>query len=159
MTATNARDADETGRFNGWPRAAASVAVFKGAEILLARRGKPPVQNMWSLPGGHIEPGETASDAAMRELSEETGVEAELLGLVDVHNVIIRGTAGDLTAHYLIAVHAARWIRGTPVAADDIIDARFFDRNALGELEMTPRARELVDHAWVRFSSALVDPS
>jgi ADP-ribose pyrophosphatase YjhB (NUDIX family) len=80
---------------------------------------------LWSLPGGHIEPGETASAAAVREVREETGVEAELAGLVDVHDVILRRDDGALLAHYLIAVYCGRWLAGEPMPGGDEIAARF----------------------------------
>ena len=58
--------AEETGRAPQWPRAAASAAIFRGQEVLLVRRGKGgPLAGLWSLPGGHIEPGEPARAAAL----------------------------------------------------------------------------------------------
>jgi 8-oxo-dGTP diphosphatase len=60
------------------------VVCLRGAEVLLIRRGTPPRLNQWSLPGGRLEWGETLQVAALRELKEETSVDAELLGLIDV---------------------------------------------------------------------------
>jgi 8-oxo-dGTP diphosphatase len=108
-----------------WPRCAASAAIFRGPAVLLIRRGKGALTGLWSLPGGHIEPGETARAAAVREVREETGVEAELSGLVDVHDVILQGSDGSLVAHYLIAVFCGRWLAGEPLPGGDEIAARF----------------------------------
>jgi len=58
---------------------AASAAVFRDGKVLIARRVKPPT--LWSLPGGRVEKNENPNDAAERELYEETGVVAEILGL------------------------------------------------------------------------------
>ena len=55
--------------------------------MLLIQRAKPPV-GLWSLPGGHVEFGETALEAAARELLEETGVVAELKELVGLYEII-----------------------------------------------------------------------
>ena len=85
--------------------------------MLLIERAKGALAGYWSLPGGHIEPGETARAAALREVREETGVEAELGGPR-------RRPRGDsarrpddrLTAHYLIVVFCGRWLAGTPTA-------------------------------------------
>lgn len=66
------------------PTPAVGLVCLKGDQVLLIRRGAPPREGEWSLPGGRLEPGERLADAALRELREETGVEAELIGLVDV---------------------------------------------------------------------------
>ena len=128
-----------------WPRAAASIAVFRGEQVLLARRGKKgAAAGLWSLPGGHIEAGETAGEAALRELAEETGCTADLVGLVDILDVILRSPEGALSAHYLIAVHAGIWTSGTPVAGSDVDDAGFFAPGDLAGLRLTPRAQDMI---------------
>lgn len=130
-----------------WPRAAASAAVFRGDCVLLVERGKPPVSGMWSLPGGHIEPGESAREAARREVMEETGVAAELLGLADMHDVIIRDQAGILTAHYLLAVFYGLWSAGEPAAATDCRDARFVALEDIGNYPLTDGAEHIIEAA------------
>lgn len=103
------------------PVPAVGVVCLRGGEVLLIRRGTPPRQGEWSLPGGRIESGERAIDAALRELREETGVEAEITGLIDV----VDGVFPDAGRHYVLIDYAARWISGEPVAGDDAIEARF----------------------------------
>ena len=97
------------------------VVCLRGEEVLLIRRGRPPRQGEWSLPGGRIEPGEPARDAALRELREETGVEAEITGLIDV----VDGLFPEAGRHYVLIDYAARWLSGEPVAGDDALEARF----------------------------------
>lgn len=89
-------------------------------EVLLIRRGKPPREGEWSLPGGRIERGEAVRDAALRELVEETGVEARLVGLIDV----VDGLFGP-DFHYVLIDYLAEWVSGEPVAGDDAAEARF----------------------------------
>jgi 8-oxo-dGTP diphosphatase len=110
------------------PVPAVGVVCLKGDQVLLIRRGTPPMQGSWSLPGGRIEPGERAVDAALRELMEETGVRAELTGLIDV----VDGLFPESGRHYVLIDYAARWLSGEPVAGDDAREARFV---ALAEVD------------------------
>jgi 8-oxo-dGTP diphosphatase len=130
-----------------WPRAAASAAIFRGGGILLTERGKGSLTGLWSLPGGHIEPGERARTAALREVREETGIDAELLGLVDVHDGILENADGALSAHYVISVFYGRWLAGEPIAASDSRNARFVALDALGDYTLTPGARPIIERA------------
>ncbi|CAN5263733.1 NUDIX hydrolase [soil metagenome] len=102
------------------PIPAVGIVCLRGDEVLLIRRGKPPREGEWSLPGGRIEPGERLHDAALRELREETGVEARLIGLIDV----VDGLFGA-DFHYVLIDYAAEWVSGEPVAGDDAAEARF----------------------------------
>jgi ADP-ribose pyrophosphatase YjhB (NUDIX family) len=43
-------------------------------EVVLIQRGKPPRENQWSIPGGHVEWGEGVHEAVLREVREETGL-------------------------------------------------------------------------------------
>jgi len=130
-----------------WPKAAASAVIFRGDSVLLVERGKPPVSGVWSLPGGHIEPGERAADAARREVTEETGITADLLGLVDVHDVILRNQSGDLRAHYVLAVFYGRWKAGEPSAASDCRNAGFVSLDELGKYHLTDGAERIIQAA------------
>lgn len=138
------------GKVLAWPRAAASAVVFRDGEVLLVERGKPPMSGVWSLPGGHIEPGETAREAACRELAEETGITAELLGLVDVHDVIIRTPVDTLKAHYLITVFYGRWVAGEPAAATDCRNARFVPLREIAGYRLTDGAQRIIEAAFRR---------
>lgn len=103
------------------PVPAVGVVCLRGDSVLLIRRGRPPRQGEWSLPGGRIEPGERAIDAALRELGEETGVEARITGLIDV----VDGVFPEADRHYVLIDYAAEWVSGEPVAGDDALEARF----------------------------------
>jgi 8-oxo-dGTP diphosphatase len=130
-----------------WPRAAASIIVLRGQRVLLAKRGKGALQGLWSPPGGHIEPGEAAQQAALRELAEETGVTASLSGLLDLHEVIRHDDGGLLTAHYILLVFHGDWLAGEPVAGDDAAEAAFFTLEGLASLPMTDGALPLIHSA------------
>lgn len=123
------------------PVPGAGVVCVRGDEVLLVKRGRPPMLGQWSLPGGKIAWGETAAAAALRELTEETGVEARLIGLIDVVDGLFR--EGDaVTGHVLLVDYAARWVAGEPQAADDAADARFFPLvEALARVEWSETRR------------------
>ena len=113
-------------------------------------RAKGALKGLWSLPGGHIEPGETARAAAQREVLEETAVDADIDALVDVHDVILRNAEGALSAHYLIAVFCGRWRRGEPNAGSDASLARFVPLGDVEGLPLTDGAAALIHRAWAQ---------
>ena len=133
-----------------WPRYGASAVILRGSEVLLIERGKGLLKGQWSLPGGHIEPGEAARAAALREVVEETGVEAELGGLLDIHEVVRRDAGGGLSAHYLLIVFFGRWLRCEPMAGSDAAAARFVPIAALGSLPLTDGAASFIHRALER---------
>jgi 8-oxo-dGTP diphosphatase len=126
------------------PVPCAGVVCFRGREVLLIRRGAPPRLGEWSIPGGKIEWGEGAAAAALRELAEETGVEAELLGLVDV----VDGLFPESDRHYLLIDYAAAWRAGEPVAGDDAAEAQFFALDEALELVAWDETRRIIARAW-----------
>jgi ADP-ribose pyrophosphatase YjhB (NUDIX family) len=120
------------------PILAASVAVFRDDRVLLAARGKPPGEGLYSLPGGRVEPGETLGEAALRELREEVGVEAKLIGFVQPVEVIDRDAQGRVSRHIVIAAHAARWVSGEPQTGPEARDVRWVTESDIAHLPTTP---------------------
>ena len=102
------------------PFVGVGIVCYRGDEVLLVRRGKPPVRYAWSIPGGAQELDETVREAAKRELAEETGVEADILGLIDVVDSITRDDEGRVRFHYTLIDFAAEWRSGEARAGDDV---------------------------------------
>ncbi len=119
------------------PIAAASVAVFRERKILLARRTRPPYQDAWSLPGGVVELGETLRDAALRELREELGVEAAIVGFND-HLESIEHDAHGVRRHFIIASFVANWTSGEARASAEAAEPRWVSLAELAGLATTP---------------------
>lgn len=94
------------------PYLAASIAVVRAGRVLLAARTASPEPQVFSLPGGIVETGETLEAAALRELAEETGVLADIVGFNGFREVIDHDEAGRLRRHFVIVSFAARWIAG-----------------------------------------------
>jgi 8-oxo-dGTP diphosphatase len=121
---------------------AAGVVCFRGEDVLLIRRATPPRLGEWSLPGGRLEPGEAPADAALRELAEETGVSARLLGLVEIVDTIM----GEPEKLYLLHDYAALWTGGEPVPGDDADAAQFLPfEEAVARVAWSETARIIRD--------------
>lgn len=128
------------------PIPAVGVVCFRRDEVLLVRRDKAPLAGRWSIPGGRIEWGESAKAAVLRELKEETGCEAALIGLVDVVDALFtrRERADEVWGHYVLIDYAARWIAGEPRAGDDAREARFFTPAELQALDLWPETLRVI---------------
>jgi 8-oxo-dGTP diphosphatase len=119
-----------------FPRLGVSACVWRDGKVLIARRSKPPLKGVWSLPGGHVEFGEALRDAARRELMEETGIAADLETIADVAEVV-RRDGDEVTAHYAIVCFAGRWRSGQARAGDDAEEVRWATPEELERLPMT----------------------
>lgn len=117
------------------------VICFRGEEVLLIKRGKPPREGDWSLPGGRIEKGETEAEAALRELKEETGITATLGTKVLTLPAHFEGT------NYVLHDYVAEWESGEPVAGDDASHAEFMPPENLDALGMWDATRKVIETA------------
>ncbi len=100
------------------------AVIFRNQDVLIIKRGKAPFKGEWSIPGGRLEFGERIRDAVIREVREETGVEIELIGLLDVFDAITPDE--DLSMpHMVIIDYVAEWTAGEPRPGDDAVEAEF----------------------------------
>lgn len=132
------------------PYVGVGVVVFRGDEVLLVKRGKEPRRDGWSIPGGAQETGETVAEAAKRELLEETGLTAEVTGLLDVIDAISHDEHGKVRMHYTLVDVAAEWIAGEAVAADDVAEVRWVKLAALDVETMWTETRRIIRLAELR---------
>jgi 8-oxo-dGTP diphosphatase len=109
---------------------AASACVWRGDEVLLAQRGKSWGYGYWSLPGGKIEAGETAQQAAARELFEETGVIATLRHHVGDFSL----DGGDV--HYVISCFTGPYISGEARAMTDAMAVAWVHWQRLSDYQL-----------------------
>lgn len=132
------------------PRLAALAVVPRGDSVLLVQRAHQPDRGLWGFPGGHVEPGETALEAATRELHEETGLRADPVEYLTNIDVIRHDESGALSVHYLLAAVLCEYRSGTPVAGDDAFDVAWMPLATLraGTLDTSARVAELADLAF-----------
>ncbi len=120
------------------------VAVLRPGAVLLARRGRPPNVGAWSLPGGAQELGETAEQAARRELLEETALRVGPLLLAGHVDSIHHDAGGRVRFHYTILDFAARWDGGAPRAGGDITELAWAGFDAFDAYDLWSEARRII---------------
>jgi len=120
------------------------VVVWREDRFLLVQRAKEPNKGHWSIPGGAQELGETVFAAARREVLEETGLEVEICGLVDVVDGIMKDAEGELVYHYTLVDVVAESSQGVPCAADDATDVGWFDLNDLDHLGLWSETERII---------------
>ena len=126
------------------PLVGIGVAVLRPGAVLLVRRGRPPSQGAWSLPGGAQELGETAEAAARRELMEETGLAVGALHLAAHVDSIHRDPDGRVRYHYTILDFAARWEGGEPAPGDDITEVAWAQFESFDDFDLWSEARRVI---------------
>jgi 8-oxo-dGTP diphosphatase len=127
------------GRENpGRPVLAVSVAIFREGRVLLAARGREPMQGVFTLPGGAVEAGERLDEAARREVLEETGLSIGAMRFVSHEELIRIDPENRVRAHFVICVFATQWAGGEPAVTDEATAFVWADPADLGEIETTP---------------------
>ena len=129
------------------PVCGVGVVCLKGDNVLLVKRAKPPITWEWSIPGGGQELGETTREAALRELKEETGVEAELIGLIDVIDTIREDDEGRIQYQYTLVDFAAVWTAGEPAADDDVSEAKWAPLSEIEKFDLWSETTRIIREA------------
>jgi len=115
-------------------------------QVLLVRRAAPPAEGLWSIPGGLVDVGEPLSDACLREVREETGLEASLGQMAKVVERIIPDDQGRVEYHYLI-VDFVGSAEGQPRAGSDAGEAAWFDIDRTAQLPAVLGLRRAIERA------------
>jgi 8-oxo-dGTP diphosphatase len=100
--------------------------------LLLVRRGRPPFEGSWALPGGFCEVGETTEECGAREVEEETGVKVRIGRLLGVYSDPKRDPRG----HTVSVLYEALPMRGVARGGDDAAEARWFARREVEMLDL-----------------------
>lgn len=135
---------NEPHKFPEKPVLAVGAVVFKDDKILLVKRGNAPAENMWAIPGGKVELGETLKEAAQRELLEETGIRIKAGDPVYSFEVIQRNESGKILFHYFIVDLEAQYLSGDIKPADDAKDAAWISEENLNKIKVNPNTLKLL---------------
>jgi 8-oxo-dGTP pyrophosphatase MutT (NUDIX family) len=138
----NEPDAPEANRLI--PAASAVVADADG-RLLLARRTD---NELWSIPGGAMEPGEYIAETAVREVKEETGVDVEVVSLIGLYtnpHHVVEYSDGEVRQQFSVCF-ACRPIGGTPAESDETSEVRWVSPEELDSLDIHPSIRLRISH-------------
>jgi 8-oxo-dGTP pyrophosphatase MutT (NUDIX family) len=121
------------------------VVCDDAGRLLLIRRSD---NGNWALPGGAIDVGESMSQAAIREVEEETGVRCEITGLVGIYTNpghVLHYTSNDEVRQEFSIVLTAKPVSGSPTTSSESTAVEWVPSEELGGYLMHPSMRVRVD--------------
>jgi len=130
------------------PVVGVGAVILDGDRVVIVKRGQPPLQGEWSLPGGAVELGETLEEAVVREVLEETGLNVHVSAVVEVVDRVHRLTDGRIEYHYVIVDYLCRCRDDRPLASgSDAADARWVQAAELPTYRVAARAIGVIHKA------------
>ena len=132
---------------NGYPNepvVAVGAIVFDNDRVLLVRRGQPPSQDLWAIPGGKVKLGESLQEAAEREILEETGITIRARQPVYTFDYIERDGSSRPRFHYVIIDLVADFVGGEIRPGDDAADVRWVAAAELNDLSVSSKTVHLL---------------
>ena len=127
--------------------AVTAFVVDESGRVLLIRRSD---NDLWALPGGAQELGESIAETVVRETREESGVDVEVTGLVGIYsnpNHVIEFSDGEVRQQFSICFRA-RPVSGSPAASDESTEVRWVAHDELDQLTIHPSMRLRIDHGY-----------
>ena len=137
-------------------RPGVSAIILTGEGVLLQRRSD---NGLWGLPGGGVEPGESVSEAVVREVREETGLEVRPTRLVGVYSSptnhqIVTYPDGNVI-HYVSTSFECRIVSGTLACGTESLELGWYDPERLPE-GLVPMHRIRIEDALAKRVEAFV---
>ena len=145
---------EDVREFPDYPRVGVGGIVVHNGRVLLVRRGRPPLKDKWSIPGGLVEVGEKLTEAVVRELEEETGIVVDPTHILGVFERIQRGPKSGrrVRYHYVIVDYLCE-LRGpkprdaefpTLRPASDITEAEWVEGKIVSRYGLSNEAQEVI---------------
>jgi 8-oxo-dGTP diphosphatase len=125
------------------PICGVGAAILDEGRLLLVKRGKPPNEGQWAVPGGKVSWGETMPDAVRREIKEETSLDINVGEVVWVGESI--GPGEPPAWHYCLVDFHAVITGGEARAEDDAADVGWFTFDEARKLPLTSTMPALLD--------------
>jgi ADP-ribose pyrophosphatase YjhB (NUDIX family) len=129
--------------------------VIEDRRALLIKRGSEPLLGQWSIPGGTLELGESLQQGVARELLEETGLEVQVLDMIEAFDRIFLDpaapNAGDRSRpkyHYVIVDYLCERLAGEAKAGSDVTDIAYAREDELEKFHMTSTATRVLHRAF-----------
>ena len=129
--------------------------VIEDGRALLIKRGTEPLLGQWSIPGGTLELGESLQHGVARELLEETGLEVQVLDMIEAFDRIFLDpaapNAGDRSRpkyHYVIVDYLCERLAGEAKAGSDVTDIAYAREDELEKFHMTSTATRVLHRAF-----------
>ena len=132
------------------------AAVIGPQGVLLVKRGKPPRMGAWSLPGGAQDLGETIKEGIVREVREETGLDVEVIEIIDVIESIHHDPNGRIKYHYTLVDAYVIETGGTLKAGSDAIEAQWFSMKEIEDLQLWVETNRIISEAISIYEKRLI---
>jgi 8-oxo-dGTP diphosphatase len=126
------------------PMVGVGGVVVSNGRALLIRRGGPPLEGQWSIPGGMLEVGETLLEGVRRELLEETGIEVRVGELIDVFERINLDGGGKTRYHFVVLDYLCEALSGEARAGSDVTDVAWAAPSELANYSLSETATRVI---------------
>jgi 8-oxo-dGTP diphosphatase len=130
------------------PVVGVGAVVISGGRALLVRRGGPPLEGQWSIPGGMLELGETVFEGVRRELAEETGMEVRVVDLIEVFERISLDGEGKPKYHFVVLDYLCEPVRGDARAGSDAEEVAWVLAEELSKYSLAASAHRVIEKAF-----------
>lgn len=132
------------------------AVIFFGGKVLLVKRGKEPGYGKWSIPGGAVELGETLKEGVLREVKEETGLEVEIGGTVEILDWVSRDENDRIKYHYVLVDFWCKCLTLELNPSSDVIDARWVQLSDAPNYDLPLATLEIIDKAFSNYKPSLL---
>lgn len=130
------------------PLVGVGATVFRNDQVLLIRRGNPPLYGDWSLPGGRVKEGEDLKKALRREVREECSIDIKVGDLITEFEYIEKDGRDRVKYHYVVFDFKAQYVSGKLVRASDALEVRWVPLEQLKEFDLTDKVREVIEKGY-----------